>query len=91
MNSGSPVLGGNVGFTSVTNPSTGVYCISPVFRDAANSLVLPVFGPVNGGIGATIVASGACPATAYQVETYNQGNGNVAAPAQGQGFTIAIP
>jgi hypothetical protein len=75
---GNPSFLTNSGFTSVTSPSAGVYCLTPAFAGHP-LLVTPA------GIEAVfaLVSAQNCPG-GYQIET----NSTV---SSGQGFVVAVP
>lgn len=76
---GNPTIGAGSGFTSVTHPASGIYCLSPSISGYPILIT-----PAGDGDVFDLGPSESCPG-GYQIET------NVANLASGQGFIAAVP
>ena len=91
------VAGATRNFTGLTRPTTGVYCLTPAAGiDPARTspVVSPERSalPVGGGLLAYVSAARTgCPATAFQVETFDWVAGGDPAHSDQVAFTIIIP
>ena len=82
---------------AVSEPSAGVYCITPAPGIASSSIaaVSPEVSYSAPGTGPGVIAVNAqhthCPSTPYEVDTYAPGTTTDTATATGYAFTIAVP
>jgi hypothetical protein len=78
---GNPTLIGAVGFTTVTNPQTGVYCVGPLI--SGHSVITS--SPVSTNITVATYSPQQCPGS------YEFGTSNGASLASGTGFYVEVP
>jgi len=76
---GNPTFTTNSGFSSITEPATGEFCLSPVY--AGHPLIAT---PVGGELIVAVVSAQQCPG-GYELGTSPAGISN------GEGFSVTVP
>jgi hypothetical protein len=80
------------GFTSVTEPASGEYCVSPAFKGADGQVIAPTLGLAGEWTGfVTTGPTNQCSGAGYEIFTIPSGDSEPASPSSGTGFTITIP
>ena len=94
-------VGSKLGFTTVTHPTTGIFCVSPSVTGADGTTIEPLltdYGSFTPPADVPLVMPPAiCPATSYQVD-FSDGSGKSSGPVDPKdnqyshsGFVIAVP
>jgi hypothetical protein len=78
---GNPTLVGAVGFTTITNPQSGVYCVGPVISGHTTIVATPVATSVTVATYSPQQCSG----------DYEFGTSNGSDFTDGQGFNVVVP
>jgi hypothetical protein len=89
---GNPVFTDSVkGFTSVTSPSPGIFCLSPAFNDASGNEISPVSSSAAFAGGLALLANENCggDAAGYELESFEDTSSYTL--TSGEGFSISVP
>jgi hypothetical protein len=83
-----------LGFTSVTEPSPGEFCVSPVFKNSAGTVIEPdvSLAGTNSAL-VTWVDPQQCggAGNAYEIWYADPSSGSLESPPSGDGFSISVP